>query len=338
MVLNVALFLLGVIVAGAALRDVFDTVAVPGGSEARLKVVRRLVWLSLPAWKRWRGGGITTSFAPLILVVSFVIWMCLLALGFGLMALALRGFFHPHLRNLPDAVYLVGTAMTTIGRGGVTVAGPARWVVVSAGFCGLAVMTLAITYLLEVQSGIGQRDSGIIKLNTSAGDPPSAVRLLERFAAIGNRAQLIEVMRDARNWCATVRQSHVNRPSLIYFRSIGSGAGWPAALGAVIDLSLLFEFLLDDDGLRGPALLLGEDATQLAIDLAELIGLDPVAVGTAPDEARLAVEQLTLAGYRLVPGRGLAKFRASRDAAQSRVTAMAQHLGKPTAVLIPQAV
>ena len=68
--------------------------------------------------------------------------------------------------------------------------GPARWIVLGAGFCGLAVITMAVTYLLEVQSSITRRDIGIIKLNTSAGDPPSALTLLERFAAIRNQAEI----------------------------------------------------------------------------------------------------------------------------------------------------
>ena len=51
-------------------------------------------------------------------------------------------------------------------------------------------MTMAVTYLLEVKSSITRRDIGIIKLNTSAGDPPSALTLLERFAAIHNQQAL----------------------------------------------------------------------------------------------------------------------------------------------------
>ena len=98
-------------------------------------------------------------------------------------------------------------------------------------------MTMAVTYLLEVQSSIARRDTGILKLNTSAGEPPSAVTLLERFAAIGNQPELRELLDEGRNWCATVRQSHSAHPSLIYFQSVGTGAGWPAALGALLDLA-----------------------------------------------------------------------------------------------------
>ena len=49
---------------------------------------------------------------------------------------------------------------------------------------------MAVTYLLEVQNSIARRDTGIIKLNTSAGEPPSALTLLERFAAIRNQDAL----------------------------------------------------------------------------------------------------------------------------------------------------
>jgi hypothetical protein len=57
---------LGVALVGLALRDVFDTVVVPGESAGALRVARRLLFTMLPVWKRLRRGktGISTSFAP----------------------------------------------------------------------------------------------------------------------------------------------------------------------------------------------------------------------------------------------------------------------------------
>lgn len=57
----------GVAVVALALRDVFDTVVVPGESRGALRVARRLLFAMLPAWKWIRRGktGISTSFAPL---------------------------------------------------------------------------------------------------------------------------------------------------------------------------------------------------------------------------------------------------------------------------------
>src|SRR3954453_14189866 len=221
--------------------DVFQTVVVPGGSKASLRVARRLVWVLLPVWKAIRGKrhGLSGAFAPLILVLCFIIWMAILAFGFGFMSYAARTDFDPPLRSLFDGIYIVGSSLVTVGLSQSNPTGLARWIVLGAGFCGLAVMTMAVTYLLEVQGSVSKRDIGIIKLNTAAGEPPSAVTLLQRFAAIGNEAGLGEGLREGRDWCATVRQSHCNHPSLIYFQSVGTGAGWPAALGAFLDIALL---------------------------------------------------------------------------------------------------
>ena len=63
MALDVALLILGLILASLTLRDVFDTVVVPGGSRASLKVAHRLVFVLLPGWKAVRGRkrGLSTN-------------------------------------------------------------------------------------------------------------------------------------------------------------------------------------------------------------------------------------------------------------------------------------
>jgi hypothetical protein len=338
MALDILLFLGGLVLAAMTLLDVFETVVVPGGSKASLKVAKRLVSLLLPMWKAIRGKrhGLSSAFAPSVLVLCFVVWIALLALGFGLMSYASRSHFEPPLRSIPDAIYMVGSSIVTIGVSEENALGYGRWLILAAGFCGLAVMTMAVTYLLEVQSSVSKRDIGIIKLNTTAGEPPSAVTLLQRFAAIGNRDELREVLRDGRDWCATVRQSHANHPSLIYFQSVGTGSGWPAALGALLDLALIAEQCLDDRSLSGAAMLLREEGTRMARELAAVINLKPAEA--SPDEPRLrqAAEQLRSAGYAI---RGDADFHAmagQRAVYWSCVDALARHLGKPTAELVRQ--
>lgn len=338
MAVDILMFLAGLIVAALTLRDVFETVVVPGGSQTSVRVTRRLVRLLLPLWKLARGKrrGLSTTFAPLVLVSSFVIWILLLTTGFALMALAVGHRFHPPVRSFFDAFYLVGSAIITIGVSEVDALGIARLIVLAAGFCGLAVMTMAVTYLLQVQSSVSKRDIGIIKLNTSAGEPPSAVTLLERFAAIRNRAALGDVLKEGRDWCATVRESHSAHPSLIYFQSVGTGPGWPAALGALVDLALLLQQCVDDEALYGPAMLLREEAIRMASDLAGSVGLKPPDI--TPDEATMvqAAERLASAGYPLRRDADLALVARERAEAQRFVAALARHLGKPTTVLVRQ--
>lgn len=251
----------GVLVA-LTLRDVFDTVVVPGEGRGALKIARRIVFSPLPLWRRrGDGDGVSTSFAPFALVASFVCWMLLLTLGFGAMAYGLAGSFKPALPSFPQALYVAGSGIVTVGLSETDAMGAARWVIMGAGFCGLAVMTLAVTYLLEVQSSIARRDTGIFKLKTSAGEPPSGLVLLERYAALGAQDDIARVLHDARDWCAAILQSHASHPTLIYFRSARTRSGWPAALGAVLDLALIAEFLLDAPTWRGPARCCGKKAT-----------------------------------------------------------------------------
>jgi ion channel len=336
--LDVFLFLVGLALSALTLRDVFETVVVPGGSRASLRVAKRLVFALLPLWKAARGKrhGLSGTFAPLVLVLSFIVWMALLAFGFGLIAYAARSDFDPPLRSFFDAVYIVGSSLVTVGLAESNPTGLARWILLAAGFCGLAVMTMAVTYLLEVQSSVSKRDIGIIKLNTSAGEPPSAVTLLQRFAAIGNRDELPSVLRDGRDWCATVRQSHSNHPSLIYFQSVGTGSGWPATLGALLDLALLSEQLLDEERVRGAAILLRDEGTRMARELAAVISLRPCDVSADEPALRQAVGRLRESGYAIRDQANLTAAAGQRAEYLSCVDALARHLGKPSAMLVRQ--
>lgn len=338
MALDIILFSAGVILAWLTLSDVFETVVVPGGSRASLQVTRRIGRALLGLYKLTRGRrrGISSAFAPLVLVSSFVIWMALLALAFGLTAFGARSHFTPPITSFADAIYEAGGALLTIGLSPHYPGGSGRWIILASGFCGLAVMTMAVTYLLEVQSSITRRDIGIIKLNTSAGDPPSALTLLERFAAIRNETALPQDLDDGRNWCATVRQSHTSHPSLIYFRSTSTGSGWPAALGALLDLALIAEHLIDDDSLYGPAVLLREEGTRMAKELALIARLTPNVTKIDEAEMKQLAKRLATSGYPLRSGYNLVAMASQRAEHMSCVDALAEHLGRPTTVLIRQ--
>jgi hypothetical protein len=319
------------------LSDVFQTVVVPGGSKASLRVAPRLVFLLLLTTKAMPGSrkSVSPVFAPAGLVGSFVVWMVLLTAGFAMNAIAFRSSFQPPLKTFWDAIYLVGSSLVTIGMSETDAQGAARWVILLAGLCGLAVVTMAVTYLLMVQNSISHRDIGVLKLNTSAGNPPSAVALLERFAAVDLTRQLDALLSEARDWCVTVRQSHSSHPSLVYFRSVSTGAGWPAAVGALMDLALICELCLDHHDLRGPASLLREDARKMTGELAELIGLKPCPPeGTSGELERIAY-RLERAGYCVKESLDFEELARIRRDEQARIAALAEHLGKPAAKLTP---
>jgi hypothetical protein len=327
-------FIAGLWIAWATLRDVFFTVVVPGGTRGVLKVSRRLVRASLPISKRIR-GRIGVNFAPALLVGSFVTWMTLLVLGFGLMVHSVADHFEPALDGFGHALYVAGGAMGTIGFGKAEPHGLARAVTVVAGLCGLSVMTLAVTYLLEVQSNIANRDTGVLKVTTTAGQPPCALTLYERYAALGCRDELVNVLREGRQWCAEMLQSHASHPWLVYFRSVGTGTGWPAAMGTVMDLALIAELIIDEPLLRGPAVLAREEADRLARELSNMVDAEQSGPTTSREEVERVVGRLVAAGYRLRDDRDSTRFVAERDRHVASIHALAHHLGTPDAPLLP---
>ncbi len=329
-------FLLGVCLAAVTIRDVFDTVVVPGESHGTLHLTRRIVFATLPAWRLIGSRrGVPTSFAPFALMASFILWMLLLSLAFGLMGHALRNDFRPPPKSLPDAIYAVGSCLIGLGlSGGSQATGAVRFVILAAGFFGLAVMTMAVTYLLEVQGGIANRDAGIIKLTTSAGEPPSGIALLERFAQLDFKDHVPEVMRNGREWCAQVHQSHASHPSLVYFRSKGTGSGWPAALGALLDLALTVELLIDAPAWRGLATLLREDGGRMVHSLVDLVGLEQEPAPPTSQDVEQLLVRLAEAGYALRPQPDLEAFCVQRARHAGCVRSMASHLGSAEAPLL----
>ena len=224
-------FLAGLAIVAVTFRDLVQTVVVPGGARNSLHVSKHLVDLALPLWTHRHRREIGVSFAPTILITSFAVWVVLLMLGLALMAHASATGFSPPLSGFADALFAAGGAFTTIGTGNAQPAGVAAFVVVGAGLTGLASMTMAVTYVLEVQASVHERDRGVLKMCTSAGDPPSALLLLEHYASLGCRDELHNVLRNGRDWCAAVLQTHSSHPWLIYFRTPSVGTAWPTSLG-----------------------------------------------------------------------------------------------------------
>ena len=336
MVLRAAEVAAGLLLVWATLRDLFYTVVVPGSTRGLLKVSRRLVRWTLPLAKRGRGRGLDVNFAPFVLGGSFLTWMILLVLGFGLVIHALADSFRPPLESFGHALYVAGGSMTTIGFGATDARGWGAIAAIAAGFCGLASMTLAVTYLLEVQGNIATRDIGVLKITTTSGQPPCALTLLERFAALESPDLAVDLLREGREWCATVLQSHVSHPWLVYFRSSGTRSGWPGALGALLDVALIAEMLLDDPKMRAHAVLAREEADRLAHDITALLSLAPVREPTPHEDAERLAARLVAAGYRMRGDRDLAAYVAAREEHTARIRALVLHLGTREAPLLPQ--
>jgi hypothetical protein len=332
--MSIVEFAIGVLLVVLTLRDLFHTVVVSGEPRGPLRIARRLVDLTLPLWTG-RGKEVGVGYAPAILLGSFTTWMLLLILSFGLMAHALAFDFSPPLAGFGQAAYLAASTVATVGVGDTHPSALGALVVAAAGLCGLAAMTMAVTYVLQMQSNTHERDAGILKLTTSAGRPPSGLALIERYAALDARGELAGVLRNARDWCAGVQQSHASHPSLIYFRSRSVAASWPTALGAILDAALIFELLLDAGECTGLGQLAREEADGLASELAGTLKLQVVETMPNPDDVRVLLRRLATAGYRMRAGIDEDAFARTRARRTAAAQAICRHLGTSQAPLLP---
>src|SRR5205085_1081459 len=124
--------------------------------------------------------------------------------------------------------------------------------------------------------------------------------------------------------------------TLIYFQSVGIGAGWPAALGAILDLALLAEHVIDDDSLYGPAIMLRNEGLRMAKDLAATAGVAPVEVDPAEAELKQASNRIAGSGYPLRKDIRFDEIAMQRSQYCAYVKGLAQHLGKPAGTLVRQ--
>lgn len=270
------------------------------------------VWCGIAA--RIGGAGRRQEFrgllAPLLLVTSLMVWIALLAGGFGLMFYAERALFEPALPDFRGALYQASSALFTLGLSNEAATGAARLSTVAAGLVGLAIVTVGATFLVSVQSALHRREVLVLSLAAAAGRPPSGLAILESYAH-GDLLPELGALFDAwGRWAADVLHSHRAYPILVHFRSTDENDEWLAALGAVLDAAALLVANVEGEearpGLAGARLFLPMGCRTIH-DMARLFELEhggalAVREGAAEfthDALRTARERLAAAGYRL---------------------------------------
>jgi len=298
----------GMLIVLGTVIDVFGTVVVPGRVRIGLRIPSLIKWWLLPGWRglsrhvgRKERGTVTSTFAALLLFFVFLSWVALLLIGLGLLMHSLRTSFTPPLRGFTDALFQTGSAMMTLGLNGPAATGWARAVVVLAGVAGLQVVTLTLTYIVQLQMALQQRDPLVLRLECRAGTPPSAATVLATHKQLGLERDMGRVFESWEEWTAVLRQTHGAHPVLLYFRSGEPHDDWVTALGAVMDAAALVLAAIPD-GPKGNAELLWRNGLKTVRQVCGLLGLKgECGTGGADDDARDALKRLREAGYEVLP-------------------------------------
>jgi len=333
---------LGLLVVGSVLLDIFYAVVVPRRAPRTTRLSsyvtrwlwRAWVWAGTRLQESGRREGFLGSYGSATVMVLLVGWLAILMVGFGLMLDSLKAQLRPEPESLTSSIYFAGEAMLTIGFGDVVaVEQPARLITLAAGATGLGVFAVVLTFLFSIYGSFQRREVAVVVLEAGAGAPPSGVTLLETYALAGIMADLPRLFEDWQAWAAEVLDSHLAYPILAYFRSSHDNDSWISALGAVMDAATLVLTTLDG-GPKGWAKLTQTVGGHCLEDMAQYFRLpdprdDPFVDRSEFDEA---CRRLAAAGLALRPtDEAWARFSHLRSTYAGRVNALAAYFASPPA-------
>jgi hypothetical protein len=248
--------LVGVVLVGVVLFDVFESVVLPRRTGSLLRLAPHLLLFLWPAWRwigsrmqpAWRREDFLGTFAPFTIVLLLALWFTALILGFGLILHALQDEVRPPIDDYETAFYLAGTSLFTIGFGDVVAtAAPARVVVLLAGASGLTIVALVIALAFNLYASFARREVLVLVLDSRAGVPPSGVTMLETYGRHRIVDELGTTFSHFELWTAEMLDSHLAYPILPFFRSSHDGQSWVSALGAVLDAATLLTTVIPED-------------------------------------------------------------------------------------------
>jgi hypothetical protein len=323
----------GLAITAATVFDVFATVVVPGRVSGPINVSRLLRTYMFAFWRGTLRAGahrpnprMGSVFGAMLLLMLLIVWVALTLLGLSLTAWALRGSFTPPIHEFGESAFEIGSAMMTLGLSGHGATGWARGLVVVAGLCGLQIVTVTLSFIVQIQTALRDRDALVLKLESRAGAPPSGVALLATTRALDASGGLPKLFDEWESWAAMLLYTHGAHPVLSYFRSDKGVIDWLTSLGAVLDAASITLALLDGVP-TGNARLMHHGGVRTVRRLCRAFRLDPRAEPElSDDEIAVAAARLQVAGYRVLPGRE-AELRAWQRAYRDELTALVEHFG-----------
>jgi hypothetical protein len=219
--------LAGVMVMALVLADVFLTVLYARvGTGIISNRLARLVWLTL------RGGlgsdphnGRLLSFCgPVILVALLLTWSMLLALGAALIV-------HPQLgtsitnssQDTPTdfitAIYVAGSSLSIVGASNFAPqSGGAKLIFLVNSVIGTSVISLTITYLMQIYAALRARNALCLKIHALSGESGDAAELLAHLLANNRLSAGYNNLSELAAETTDVKESHHFYPVLFYFR------------------------------------------------------------------------------------------------------------------------
>ncbi|MDF9718143.1 ion channel, partial [Nocardioides sp. ChNu-99] len=232
--LDVLLVVAGALVVLGVLVDaLMTTLSVSAGAGPLTSRVVGVCWrVAVRRHRQDDESSFLTGVGSVLLVGTVLTWVLLLWTGWALV-LAGSGSVVDSTTRVPagaaDVVYFTGFTLFTLGTGDFVAHDPEwREVTALASFCGLFIVTLAITYLISVVSAVVSRRALAVQIHALGDTAPEMVARAwvgDRFSDMFEQ-QLIGLLPAV----ATSAEQHLAYPALDYFHSSRPALAAPTAV------------------------------------------------------------------------------------------------------------
>ena len=331
--MSVVAVLLGVLLLGVLVADVFQTVFVPRGPAG--PVTRRVYRWTWDAAHRLTLGRAhrrhwLSHVGPLLLPLTIVLWALELVLAFGLVFLALSDRFvippgSSDLDPVSTALYVSGYSATTLGVGDVYSSDAlSRLLMVTEAALGFALFTVAVTYLLSIYNALQRSTALAAEISSYLGEDEwwtGDARTRTGTLLAGD--ELVAWLPGIAGRIAETTQAQEQYSLLSYFHVPDDRRALPVALGRLLEALTVCRTLLDPQRFALQAsgqmvLFASHTAVHHAVLRARVVG------GRSPDEDDLRAQRAeayahvrTELAVAHVPLRPDAEARARYEAARA---------------------
>ncbi len=304
--LRVAVFGVGLAIAGLTFASAVRTVVVPRGQSLLLQrlVFRGLARLLRPAVNRAPTARaqdrILVHHAPFGLVLLAVTWVLATTVGFAFM------YWGIGVGTWREAFRISGSSVTTLGFASTGTDWPGTVLEVLEAVIGLILVALLISFLPTIYGLFSERERIVTYMAVRAGTPPSGTEMLERFHRIGALGDTDDIWGRFEEWFNELAETHTSFMALPFFRSPNPDRSWLTTGGAVLDAASLHLSCLDLEADRQAALCLRSGYIALN-EIARAYGFevpddpspdDPISVSRSEFDA--AMNSMAAAGLPLV--------------------------------------
>jgi hypothetical protein len=188
-----------------------------------------------------------------------------------------------------QAFYFSGITFLTIGYGDVVpVTGFTRIIAIVEGFCGIAILSLSITYLLTVYGALERKRTLALNFYHQARQGADVAGFISSHFSRGRFYSLAETLRDATRDLQELLESHLEHPIIHYFHPLEVYKGLPRALFVVFETVAVLNAHVDEReypeaGDHPDVIIAGDNASHVLAELVTSLRLEQKA--TEPFES-----------------------------------------------------